>query len=490
MSSIKSLIQLLSDKERRKFVAYLNKKNKRHDVRNIELFNALIKGGETNVKSKITANAYNVLYKRLKDSLLDFMANLTLESETATEIQLIKRVVLSRKLLVHGQHKLGIKILSGVEAKANEINHYSILSEVYHTLIEHSHRENTEIQEHLFIKMTENNQLFLEQEKLNMVYASVRLAFKKTDEFDIETLLSEVYTKYSVKTELSANFKNLYQLAVIIDIAGEKTKNYNNIRPFFNDKIKELTNGVFDTEKYIMYHIDLLYIVANIYFRKKEFLLSMSYLERMMEQMKRFNGKFYNSRRIQHTTLKALCYNYTAKHESASQILDELMTENTFDQEELLQPILARVMIHFQQNELKKANSLLSKLQKSDSWYEKRAGQDWLLNRKFIEILLYIELDHLDLVESRISSLIKKYGILLKANPNSQVLNFLKLVQKVYNNPVIVKEKEFAQFVNASITLKSSEEEDIFLISYYAWLKAKMNGEELYGATLRIVGGR
>ena len=70
-------------------------------------------------------------------------------------------------------------------------------------------------------------------------------------------------------------------------------------------------------------------------------------------------------------------------------------------------------MIAFQQDIYKMTAKLFSNFQNSDKYYEQIMGRDWLLNMKYTEILLHIELKNDDFVESRINSLVKKHGAYL-----------------------------------------------------------------------------
>ena len=110
MSAINDLILVLTSAEQQDFVRYLNARNKRKDTRNTDLFRALLAGTEERIKKEILPNAYNALSKRLMDRLVDFLANTTIENETTTEINVIKKIVVSRKLFSHNKYKIAYKI--------------------------------------------------------------------------------------------------------------------------------------------------------------------------------------------------------------------------------------------------------------------------------------------------------------------------------------------------------------------------------------------
>jgi len=494
MSEIKEVISLLSASEERRFIAYLSSRNKRHDTRNVDLFKALVNNKEGKIKQKIGDNAYNVLKKRLFDRLLDFMATASLETEASIEASIIKQILISRKLFSYNKLKIAFRIMFKAEKEALRIDHYALLTEIYHSLIEHSHTDPTIDQEDLFRKFEFNNKNLIEQERLNMVYSVVRRAFQEnertSDTINLKELLDSNYGKYGISPESGYSFQSLYQIAMMADIAGAHAKDYHSVNLFFIDKIEEAQGGEGDTEKMLIYHIDLLYSVANIYFRKKEFVKSMEYLSEMHDQMQRYNQKFHKERLVKYTTLLALNLNFTNDYKLADSMLEELLNMENNKEDELLIAKLARAMILFQQGEFSQVSKILSKFQHSDAWYEKYVGLDWLLNKRFIEILLYIELDDIDYVDSRISSLTRKYGKLFKSIEGDPVLPFLKLVRAYFQNPDVVMTEEFRKLVAETIPWRSVEAEDILFMSFFAWLKSKMDDRPIYQTTLDILALR
>ena len=491
MSDINILSSILNPTERSGFIQYLDKRNKRKEASNIHLYKAFLTGKEEKLKEKWGFNLFNVTKKRVTDRLLDYVAGQTVESDVSSEISIIKQIVVARKLLAYGEMKLAFKILKQSEKQAEQIQHYSLLNEIYHTLIEYSYHDLAPGQESVYQKFQLNHQRFLSQERLNMVYASLNKAFiaaeHKREELDFSLLVETTKDKYGLADDELFNFRTLFQLAQLSDLSGAYSRSYHNVDLYFESSISDLQGGPLDSEKDLPYHIDLLYFMANIYFRKKSFDKSAAYLEEMHKQMLRFDHRYYFSRIAKYTTLKALNLNYNGLSDKAAYELDRLMANKKVDRDALLNSRLARIMIHFQQGELKEASSALAKLNHTDSYYEQRAGLEWLLHKKYMEILLHIELGNEDYVDSRITSLVRSHSQHLKKSQHARVLPFLKLVRKYCQHPEIVTTSEFKNMVEAGVNWKPNEEEDIFFMSFYAWLKAKMLKQPLYETTLELV---
>jgi hypothetical protein len=491
MSVTDDLINVLNDAERKGFIAYLKDRNKRHDAKNISLFKDLLNKEEAKLKLSLGANTYNVLKKRLTDNLLNYLSNVTVENEATEEIGIIRLLLVGRKLFAHRKYKSGFKILSKAEEQAEVINHYSLLNEIYQTVIENAYLLNDEEHELVFTKFESNRDELVEQGKLNMVYSTVRKAYFKVEKegefIDLEDLLQRTYERFNISEERGYNFKSLYQMAQLADLAGASSKNYYSVDTFFESKIADLEGNQLDTEKHLIYHIDLLYLMANIYFRKRLFKQSMLYLEKMAIQMLRFDNRYHKEKYVQYITLLSLNLNFLARFSEAVTLLDDLVDSKEYIFDELAKPLICKMMIHFQQEELGEVRQILSQFSRTDLWYERQLGQEWLLYKNFSEILLHIELGNIDYADSRFSALTRKLTQTKMSEVDPRIKVFLKWIDKYMKDSSIIDSPEFKKLVESSVEWKPREQEDIFMMCFYAWLKSKVEKRNIYYLTLELV---
>src|SRR5690606_22573234 len=129
---MEKIIHLLTENDRKSFVRYLRQRNKRNDVRNIDLFRRILDRRTAPLQQELGVNAYNALKKRLKDNLIEFCGSLLFEREATTERDLQKRILIARKLLETGESKEAVKLLKRAEEQARSINSFALLNEVYH----------------------------------------------------------------------------------------------------------------------------------------------------------------------------------------------------------------------------------------------------------------------------------------------------------------------------------------------------------------------
>ncbi len=490
---LKQLIATLSTAEKTEFIQWLDRRNKRSIGTNITLFKQFLDGKEKQARLQMGANSFNVAKKRLQDRLLEFLGNKVLEREVSSEIDVIRWLVLARRMYAHDHFKLAQQTLQKAESKALELNHFGLLSEIYQTAINYAHLLDISARTVLFEKAQKNLVANQQAFQVNLAHAQMRSAFQ-SEEFgqgrSAKGLAQEIeahYAQFNLPQTAIDNFQTLFQLAQIADLTAFQRKNYYWVDLYFTHRIDALAGTAVDAERTLIYHIDVLYLVANIYFRQRDFSKSEHYLQRMQHQMERFNRKFFRERWIQWSTLHALNLNFIGNVDEAITTLNTVFESKYYTLSDLLNPLLTRAMIHFQQGELQETQRILGRFQHTDHWYQQRVGQDWLLNRRYIEILLHIELGNVDFVQSRIHSLTRKYGKLFQTEPFKAIRPFLKLIHQYMSAPFNVTTQEFKNQVEKTIPWHHSGEEDIFLMCFYAWLKAKMTRESLYDTTIQLI---
>ena len=199
------------------------------------------------------------------------------------------------------------------------------------------------------------------------------------------------------------------------------------------------------------------------------------------------NKKHNSSFKLRYHLLLALNLNYSNKQDFAIEILEPLTTSKYQDIESLLDIHLSLIVFYFQKTDFKKAHHIFSKFNHTDKWYIEKAGKEWVIKKNLIEILLHIELENIDLVESRLLSFKRTYFKYLKDIKQERVITYLSLVENYYNNREIIESKEFRIKVENSFDWVEKKREDIFVMSFYAWLKSKMENKNLYDCTLNLV---
>jgi hypothetical protein len=496
MIALKSIIDAFSLEDQQRFTAYLQQKNKRKDAKNIELFRLMTKP-ELDSKSicyqlyKVeNCNAYHALRKRLFQSLIDFTANKNLEDENSIDMQIIKYILASRTYLLQKNYEIAYKIMDKAERLADEHLLFPILNEIYHTKIQYAPNYPKIDLDNLILKQKENRKKHMLEDQLNIVYAQLKSVLNSMSyqgkAINFESELESILEDYNIELSESLSFKSLYQILAIVNISAFATNRYYEIENFVLKSYKILKDKK-DTEKQLFYQIHIVYIIANTLFRNKKFEASLSYIKEMKELMKLKKGTYHKEFILKKTLVEALNYNYSNQQDKAIDIIELVIKKKHSDIEALLDLHLSLLMFYFQKEDFTKAKSVLAKFYHTDQYYIEKAGIDWVIKKNLAEILLYVELGEDDLLYSRLKSFKRKYTTYLKQINQTRILTFVNYAERLYQNPESSKSAEFSTKLKSTFESNTINKEDIFVISFYAWLKNKAEGNNLYNTTLNLI---
>lgn len=485
---------MLSVSEKKEFVLFLKKKNKRTDTKNIQLFQLL---KTDDIKSEIAADenkqALYALRKRLYKNLIEFIANKRFESDNSEERDILKLIIASRVFFEQAQYKTAFRVLRTAEEKALKIERFNLLNEIYHTHIQYAYLDAKTPFSQLAEKYQANQQKFLQEERMNLAYASLRMELAKIREgaefFDFQETLRATIAQYDISLKEIITFKSLYQILFIANEYAALRNNYHEVERFVNKSYDFIAAKRGLSEKHLFYHIQILYFMANMLFRNKKFRDSESYLEMMEKEMMKQDGVYHQHFENRWLLLRSLNENYSGKSGEAIALLEAALKENNLDISESLDLKLALAVFYFQQHELKKIQQLLKTFSQSDAWYAKKHGMEWVIKKNLIEILLHCELDNNEYALSRANSFKRRYKKYLTEVKEVRVLTFLSLVEKQLLEPGYFNSHAVSNRVDHAFEWKSHSEEDIFVMSFYAWLKAKIEKRNIYDVTLELVSG-
>ncbi|ADY28513.1 hypothetical protein Celly_0679 [Cellulophaga lytica DSM 7489] len=495
MTDLNVIVTTLTVEEQQQFVLFLKKKNKRNDTKNIQLFKLLQQNklSSAEICKQLYSNkknAYHALRKRLYNSLIDFIANINLEEENSVDMQIIKYILASRSFLHNKHYKVAYKILDKAEVLAEAHYLFAILNEIYHTKIQYAYAIPEINISNLITQFKSNQKNLLLEDQLNIVYAKMRQTLNnityKGDVIDIETLLKNTLQDHKITITESLSFKSLYQLITLVSIPAFVTNDYLKTEPFIIKTYAILKTHKSAT-KQLFYHIEVLFLIANTLFRNKKFNDSLHYLKLMETQMLANNKKYYNTFKLKHQFLLALNTNYSNQQDKAIGILEQHINSKHSDIDSLLKIHLGLSTFYIQGGRFKDAQQIFSKFYHTDKYYESKAGKDWVIKKNLIEIILHIELNNINLVESRLLSFKRNYFKYLKQINQHRAITYLSFIELYYKNPSQLVTDKFKAKVENSFEWVGKEKEDIFVMSFYAWLKSKMENKPLYKTTLEMV---
>ena len=301
MSQISLLIATLSEESKKQFVVLLQKKNRREDVKNIELFHLLdtdevLKDVDVLLYGKKSKGAYHALCKRLSDALIDFIATKRFDEEASEDIHVLKMVMASRDLLEKQQSQIAFKLLAKAEVKAAKDSLYVFLNEIYATQIQYAHLNPLLEFTSLLDKHKANKVLLEREENLNFLYASIQDELQHTH-IGVADILNRNLQKFSVSIAGNMTYQSLFKILEICNKVGHVSRKYHEILDFVENAYEKVVVSDKMKRKQLNYHILILYYMANTYFRIKNFTKARAYLSAMKDAMgsqnKTHSAQFY-----------------------------------------------------------------------------------------------------------------------------------------------------------------------------------------------------
>lgn len=494
MTPLSEIISSMSSDDQRKFMSYLKKNKKNQDSQKLKLFKLIKeeKGNPKLIVSKLYGSenkaAYHQLRKRLFAEIVNFIANERFNKEEEHVLEIKKLILTGKSLIENKNYKPGFKLLKKAEEKAFEETEVELLNEIYNLNIQFAHYNPAKELESSIKKLEQNRSQMIQESNLNMAYATVKEKLeefhKKGIQIDFNKLLNEVFDRFQITEKSGSNYKTLYQLVQIIAANANVTKEYDKVSPFVTSWYSRIENKEDEKNRYLFFHIKLLYFIANIFFRDKNFEKSNYYLSKI-EQLISENRKYAKIFETKIIVLKALNTNYLSHNDKAQELIEKVILGNPdMKNKDILDAMIVASMIYFHKKDYKKIQSIYSKMLASDTWYSNTMGNLWVMNKNLIEILAHIELENIDYADARLESFLFKYKDYLKKDQRATV--FLKYLKTSFTHPEKLKSQDFMDSFYDSVETKPVPQEDIYIMSFFAYLKAKMIGEETYETTLQL----
>jgi hypothetical protein len=493
MDSLSELVNLLNNTDKTLFRQFLQRKNKREDVKNLALLDLIetddIDGINKLYKPEKNKDAYHALRKRLQDNLLLFLSQKTFESSHAETYDALRLVVVGRFLLENDVVKVAFKCLDKAERLAGHLEQFNLLNELLLLKLQYAHLPGAEELDALTARFIQN-QLHMQREaKLNMAYAFLRQELQaihlKGKIVNLTSLVITTIRKYKISVQDLMTYKSIYQILFIANEYAAIQQNYGLIERYVKRTDQFMQGQAGKKQSYLFYHISILYFLANFHLRQKDFARSTSWLKEMMALMET-DSRYYTVFYLRYQLLRALNLFYTGFADDATAILQQSLSKanNRSKAEDIEDVRICLAMFLALRNNQQSLKQLML-LIRTDAWYEKKMGMLWTIRKNLMEILVHAQFSNIDVAMSRLNSFRRRYKRYLLKTSEERVLLFLKLVEKYLQKPDVVFETSYReQVLNLA---GKTENNDIFTLSFIAWLIARREKKTAYEVALGLV---
>jgi tetratricopeptide (TPR) repeat protein len=244
-------------------------------------------------------------------------------------------------------------------------------------------------------------------------------------------------------------------------------------------------------------------MLAHALYRSRRFQESVAYLEKGLAVLAAAPGRQLAELQPRFTFLLAANCAFLRRNKESIRILEEALAA----QPPLLpaDQLTARLQLsfhYFAEANYHKANQTLISLDRTDHWLEQNLGMEWLLNHNLGEMLVQLELGNPDQALTRLKAIERRLHeqfpaaaatpeapAALLGGPYHAVLSFLGFVREIIADPAVARTPDFAARVARIPAFLSEEREDLQVISFFAWLKARVLGKSYHEVLLQLAEG-
>ena len=502
MDILYEMIRTLSPEEKKEFRLFLQRYQKKKPDKMQELFQLFAVptlSSRASVLKKLYPEdenlvAYHATRKRLIKQLSEYIFLQQKKEDSTSEGQTESLLSVAKYLFDRNAEQAGWDFLKQAEELAVKSETYLLLNSIYSFQVEKSMSEFAPGLNDILKKKQETLELALEEDRANTANQIIRHrlmeAMSSGEELNMEKIRQNVLKKYKLTDILPERPRLMYNIISMVRTAALATKDFYSFEPYIIEQFQSAIKKEAFNRYNHRYKVHLLYMITHVLYRNKKFKKSEEYLEQLYQSLLEYNKSQFLVFYPRFCLLKAAVYNYTGRNTKAIQLLNDFLNNKAFSSDKIntLNIYLNLSTYYFQQEQYHSSVTVFRNVQHSDAWLSKIMGREWVLKKNIIECINQFELGHSDLVESRLKSIQRNFQDLFSIPVYKRVQVFLALVKKLNENPPIATSKIFKEEVERSFIFVDAEREDIQAMTFYGWLKGKMENRKYYKVLLELVG--
>lgn len=484
---IENVINLLGNNGQNEFLSFLERKQSRSTRVDIDMCQSIIEGR----KLQLTNKDYAVRH-RIKNELLKFISLKLIEDDQTETSQQMNSLNLCTYLFENRMHKDAWKLLNAVEQSAQSVKNYKVLDACYILMIQHANSSFAQALTEIIKKRKRVKAFLDEEERLIEILAIIRYdihQFKQTGSNVALDLISQNLTEL-----LSANEETLCehpkQLRLYLEALRSIYLVKKELRKLCSEMDRLYTKAKQIDGFSIHNHeekIRILYMLCHAYYRDQKFNRSLeliSEIEQELRSVKAAYNQFYQSKML---ALKSALYFLNGQLDIAIRSVEHhLKTNKKLSVKNSLNLHLNLAVYYGYNNEFKKANRLFVNFHHSDAWAEKRMGNDWIVRKNLIEIMIQYQLGHDDIALNKLNSTIRYISESELLSQDVQLMRFLRMFKKFLEDQSSITDLDLTiGFENKMESVDSDDE--MKKLAFYCWFKALIAKEDFYQLFMKTI---
>lgn len=517
MDDLRTTLLTLSPDERRDFGVFIQRQRRKTNGRlDSRLYELLVQAKELKPEQLVAklypdepnAVAYYALRKRLMRHLTDYLLLRQRQLDTTAAATVRGHLTLAQYLFDAGIPRLAWNTLRKAEKLGRESEQYEPLNAIYNLQIQYASSPHAEPLDDILPRYRANKKAADEEERANIADSVLRQRLRGSRAqgramVPADDILRQVLAEYDLQEAFARSPSLLSRLMSITRNAMLVRRDFAAFAAFIERcyKLMERRHGFAPAQR--GHQLKLLYMLAHALYRSRRFAESVAYLAQAQEMLATGPGRQFGEYAPRFTLLLAANYSFLQRNSESIALLDALLggskplTENND-----LAVRLQLTFHYFAEGKFAKANQTLLGLGRTDHWLEQHLGLEWMLNRNIGEMLIQVELGNTEVALGRLRALDRGIREQFPAVPATAdapavpaggvyqpVLVYLALVRELVENPHIIQERPFGNRVIQLPPFISQEREDLQVISFYAWLKARILQRPYYEVLLELAHG-
>jgi len=518
MDDLRTTLLTLSPDDRRDFGLFIQRQRRKANGRqDSRLYTLLLHPKELKAEQIIAKLypdepnpvAYYALRKRLLRQLMDYLLLRQRQQDVTAAASVRGQLTLAQYLFEAGIPRLAWGTLRKAEKLAHDNELYEPLNAVYNLQIQHADSPHAEPLADILKRRQANKKAADEEERANIADSLLRLRLhearvKGRAAVSFDAIMHEILAEYDLREAFARSPSLLCRLMSIARSAMLVRRDFTNFAPFIERcyGLMERRHGFAPAHRH--YQLRLLYMLAHALYRSRRFADSVKYLEQGRLMLASATGRQFAEFGPRFTFLLAANYAFLRRNKDSIQLLEKILKSTP--PLPLTAELTARFQLtfhYFAEGNFHKANQVLMSLARTDHWLEQHLGLEWLINRNLGEMLIQVELGNPDLALTRLRAIERGIKEQFPAvppvtdgpeprpgspagGPYYPVLSYLSFVHEIIDDPAIVKSPDFLARVANIPSFLSSEREDLQVLSFYAWLKARIVDRPYYDVLLEL----
>jgi tetratricopeptide (TPR) repeat protein len=282
----------------------------------------------------------------------------------------------------------------------------------------------------------------------------------------------------------------MFMLCQMIRNAVIRTKDYHRFEPF----VGRIYRGFMRSKglgKNPQEHAGFLYMYAHVLYRNRRFEEAMINLDELRKVIVA-SGQLLRHMRPKYLLLRAAVKSFSGLCEQAAEDLERALQDATIylHPRDRLNLLLNLSVYYFQAAKYKEANQSVLRMNHKESWIEKHLGMEWAFKKNLIEVIIFAESGNDDIALSRIRYIESHFSQFFEQRMYRRAKVFTAFIKRIVLNPDVVRDSAFLSELDQADLGLPGDREDIQAITFFCWVKCKVNGTNYYEELLQSVQRR